>query len=172
MQKANWARAFCLLPFAFCILHLFFPRPSARRPPNPYDTTRAAIWPFAPPPGSLSPTMHPLQGKVVLITGGSSGIGRATALRLAGHGARVVVAARTTAALEQVVREAAERGAEALAVPTDVTEREQCRRAVAAAVERFGRLDVLVCSAGVSMRALFADSDLDVLEGVVRVNFL
>jgi NAD(P)-dependent dehydrogenase (short-subunit alcohol dehydrogenase family) len=115
--------------------------------------------------------MHPLQGKVVLITGGSSGIGRATALRLAGHGARVVVAARGAAALAEVVGEMAGRGAEAVAVPTDVTDREQCRRAVAAAVERFGRLDVLVCSAGVSMRAPFADSDLGVLERVVRVNF-
>jgi NAD(P)-dependent dehydrogenase (short-subunit alcohol dehydrogenase family) len=116
--------------------------------------------------------MHVLQGKVVLITGGSSGIGRATALRLAGHGARVVVAARTAAALDEVVREAAQRGAEAAAVPTDVTNREQCRRAVTVAVERFGRLDILVCCAGISMRALFADSDLAVLERVVRVNFL
>jgi len=115
--------------------------------------------------------MHPLQGKAVLITGGSSGIGRATALRLAGHGSRVAVASRNAAALAEVVREAAGRGAEALAVPTDVTDREQCRRAVAAAVEHFGRLDVLVCSAGVSLRAPFADSGLDVLERVVRVNF-
>jgi NAD(P)-dependent dehydrogenase (short-subunit alcohol dehydrogenase family) len=114
--------------------------------------------------------MHPLQGKVVLITGGSSGIGRATALRLAGLGACVAVAARTAAALDEVVRQAAP--AEALAVPTDVTDREQCRRAVAATVERFGRLDVLLCSAGVSMRAPFAESDLDALERVVRVNFL
>ncbi len=134
--------------------------------------TPAAIWPLPEAPGTLTPTMHPLQGKVVLITGGSSGIGRATALRLAGHGARVVVAARTAAALDEVVREAARRGAEAVAVPTDVTDAEQCGRAVAAAVRRFGRLDVLINSAGVSMRAPFADSRLDALERVVRVNFL
>jgi NAD(P)-dependent dehydrogenase (short-subunit alcohol dehydrogenase family) len=115
--------------------------------------------------------MHPLQGRVVLITGGSSGIGRATALRLAGQGARVVVAARTPSALNEVVGEIAARGAESLAIPTDVTDREQCQRAVTAAVERFGRLDVLICSAGVSMRAPFAESDLEVLERVVRVNF-
>ena len=115
--------------------------------------------------------MHPLQGKAVLITGGSSGIGRATALRLAGFGSRVAVAARNAAALDAVVREAAALGGDALAVPTDVTDREQCRRAVAATVERFGRLDVLLCSAGVSLRAPFADSGLDVLERVVRVNF-
>jgi NAD(P)-dependent dehydrogenase (short-subunit alcohol dehydrogenase family) len=52
-----------------------------------------------------------------------------------------------------------------------VTDAEQCRRAVAAAVERFGRLDVLLCSAGVSMRAYFENSDLAAMERVVRVNF-
>jgi NAD(P)-dependent dehydrogenase (short-subunit alcohol dehydrogenase family) len=115
--------------------------------------------------------MHFLAGKVVLITGGSSGIGRAAALRLAGFGARVAVAARTAAALDEVVREVAGLGSEALAVPTDVTQREQCGRAVAATVERFGRLDVLLCSAGVSLRAPFAETALDVMEHVVRVNF-
>jgi NAD(P)-dependent dehydrogenase (short-subunit alcohol dehydrogenase family) len=116
--------------------------------------------------------MHPLEGKAILITGGSSGIGRATALRLAGHGGRVAVAARNAVALEAVVREAAALGGEAMAVPTDVTDREQCSRAIATAVDRFGRLDVLICSAGVSLRAPFADSDPEVLEHVVRVNFL
>jgi NAD(P)-dependent dehydrogenase (short-subunit alcohol dehydrogenase family) len=112
-----------------------------------------------------------LTGKVVLITGGSSGIGRAAALRLAGHGARLVLAARQLQLLEEAVREVTSRGAEAASVPTDVTEPEQCRRAVEAAVDRFGRLDVLICSAGVSMRAAFADSDLAVIERVMRVNF-
>jgi NAD(P)-dependent dehydrogenase (short-subunit alcohol dehydrogenase family) len=115
--------------------------------------------------------LHPLTGKVVLITGGSSGIGRATALRLARYGARLVVAARQPAPLEEVVREIASCGGEALAAPTDVTDADQCRRAVATTVDRFGRLDVLICSAGVSMRAAFADSDLAVIERVMRVNF-
>src|SRR6516225_1929587 len=101
--------------------------------------------------------MHPLYEKVALITGGSSGIGRATALRLAGHGARIAVAARTQQALDDVVREVHARGAEGLALPTDVTDAEQCRAAVEAAVARWGKLDALLCSAGVSLRALFAD---------------
>src|SRR5207237_5684039 len=105
-------------------------------------------------------TMAPLHNKVVLVTGGSSGIGRATALRLASLGARVAVAARTEAALGAVVKEVEARGGEALAVPADVTEAGQCRRAVEAAVGRFGRLDVLVCSAGISMRPFFGESDL------------
>jgi NAD(P)-dependent dehydrogenase (short-subunit alcohol dehydrogenase family) len=115
--------------------------------------------------------MHPLSDKVVLITGGSSGIGRATALRLAGHGAKVAVAARGREALDEVVHEAAGRGAEALAVPADVLEPEQCRQAVEATVARFGRLDVLICSAGLSMRAYFDGSDLAAMQRVMRVNF-
>jgi NAD(P)-dependent dehydrogenase (short-subunit alcohol dehydrogenase family) len=115
--------------------------------------------------------MQGLDGKVVLITGGSSGIGRATALRLADLGARIVLAARHAETLDQVVEEIAVRGAQACSVPTDVTDCDQCQRAVEAAVERFGGLDVLICSAGVSLRANFADCALDVLEGVMRVNF-
>lgn len=115
--------------------------------------------------------MHPLSGKVVLVTGGSSGIGRATALRLARHGCQVVVAARDAAALDDVVKHAAGLGADALAVPTDVTDADQCHAAVAAAVARFGGLDILICSAGVSMRAYFAGCDLAAMERVMRVNF-
>ncbi len=114
--------------------------------------------------------MHALQGKVALVTGGSSGIGRATALHLAGVGARVMVAARDAAALESVAREAP--AGSVATVPTDVTDREQCRRAVADTVARFGQLDIVICSAGLSMRAPFADADLAVMERVVRVNFL
>src|SRR5262249_56660677 len=73
--------------------------------------------------------MKTLRGKVVLITGASSGIGRATALRLASAGARLVLASRGVEALEGVCREAAALGAEAIAVPTDVTQREPGRRA-------------------------------------------
>lgn len=115
--------------------------------------------------------MQPLRDKVVLITGGSSGIGRATALRMAGFGSKVVVAARNEAALREVVREANARGAEALAVEADVTDADQCRRAVEATVARFGRLDILICSAGLSMRTYFAGSDLAAIERVIRVNF-
>ena len=115
--------------------------------------------------------MHPLTGKVALVTGGSSGIGRATALRLASFGTRIALAARTEAALQEVVREAESLGVEALAVPTDVTDVEQCRCAVESTVGHFGRLDVLICSAGVSMRGMFADAEPAALEQIMRVNF-
>jgi NAD(P)-dependent dehydrogenase (short-subunit alcohol dehydrogenase family) len=112
-----------------------------------------------------------MQGKVVLVTGASSGIGRATSLRLAGLGARIAVAARTAAALDEVVREATALGGEGLALPTDVTDAEQCRRAVEAAAARWGRLDAVICCAGVSLRALFAECAPAVMEQVFRVNF-
>jgi NAD(P)-dependent dehydrogenase (short-subunit alcohol dehydrogenase family) len=115
--------------------------------------------------------MQALHGKVVLITGASSGIGRATALRLASLGARLGLAARTAAKLEGVAREVTALGAEALVLPTDVADRDQCRWAVEATADRFGRLDVLLCGAGISLRGAFADCDLDALERVMRVNF-
>ncbi|HEY7315538.1 MAG TPA: SDR family oxidoreductase [Gemmataceae bacterium] len=115
--------------------------------------------------------MHPLHGKVALITGGSSGIGRATALRLASFGTRVAVAARTAETLDEVARQIKALGVEALTVPTDVTDVEQCRQAVEATIAQFGRLDVLLCSAGLSMRGMFADSEPAALERVMRVNF-
>jgi NAD(P)-dependent dehydrogenase (short-subunit alcohol dehydrogenase family) len=115
--------------------------------------------------------MPPLRDKVVLVTGASSGIGRGTALRLASLGARLVLAARSQENLQTVAAETKQLGAETLVVPTDVTEAEQCRHAVEAAVERFGQLDVLLCSAGLSMRGDFADSDLAAMERVIRVNF-
>jgi NAD(P)-dependent dehydrogenase (short-subunit alcohol dehydrogenase family) len=115
--------------------------------------------------------MHPLAEKVVLVTGGSSGIGKATALRLAGFGARVAIASRNKQALDEVAAEAKQRGADALVVPTDVTDPDQCRKAVDATVERFGRLDALICSAGLSMRTYFEGSNLAAMERVIRVNF-
>lgn len=115
--------------------------------------------------------MHPLHGKIVLITGASSGIGRATALQLAGLGAHVGLASRSREALEELAKEIGARGARALVVPTDVTEAEQCRRAVEETVAHFGRLDILLCSAGLSMRSYFEGSALEALERVMRVNF-
>src|SRR5437870_3163037 len=97
---------------------------------------------------SYNRTMHPFKEKVALITGGSSGIGRATALRLARLGAQIVVASRNQTALDEVVTEVENNGGQALAVATDVTQPEDCRRAVEATVAHFGRLDILLCSAG------------------------
>ncbi len=117
------------------------------------------------------PPMKAFRDKTALVTGASSGIGRATAVRLAGHGARLALAARNAAALDEVRREVEGRGGRALVLPTDVTVAEQVARAVEAAVAHFGGIDILLCSAGLSMRAYFESSQLEAMERVVRVNF-
>ncbi|GGK28382.1 hypothetical protein GCM10008955_22700 [Deinococcus malanensis] len=89
-----------------------------------------------------------LRGKVVVITGASSGIGRAVALECSVRGARVVLAARHQEPLERVAQEVRDLGGEVLVVPTDVRERLQVERLVAQAVNHFGQLDVMVNNAG------------------------
>ena len=111
------------------------------------------------------------QQQVLLITGASSGIGAALACRLASLGAAIVLAARSAERLQSVAREVQQLGGRAAVAITDVTDPEQCRRCVQTAVETFGQLDVLVCSAGISMRGLFAQTSLDAIERVMRVNF-
>ena len=115
--------------------------------------------------------MESLRNKTVLITGGSSGIGKATALRLAHHGAQVALVARNRESLEQVRAEIVQAGGAALAVPADVTDAEQVRHAVEATVSHFGKLDILICSAGLSMRTYFEGSQLEAMERVMCVNF-
>lgn len=92
--------------------------------------------------------MFDLTGKVALVTGASSGMGKATAIALANQGAKVVVCARRMEKLEAVAAEIKSRGKEALPVAMDVTNKAQVDAAVAAAVRTFGRLDILVNNAG------------------------
>jgi NAD(P)-dependent dehydrogenase (short-subunit alcohol dehydrogenase family) len=82
-----------------------------------------------------------MEGKVALVTGGSSGIGRATALAFANEGARVVIANRTQDTGERVVREIVEAGGKAIWVKTDVTQADQVEAMVRAALDAYGRLD-------------------------------
>lgn len=90
-----------------------------------------------------------LAGKVALVTGGTSGIGRATATLFAREGASVAITGRNQERGEQVVREIHEGGGEALFLRSDVRVADECRRAVEATLERFGRIDVLYNNAGV-----------------------
>jgi short-subunit dehydrogenase len=109
---------------------------------------------------------------VVIVTGASSGIGRALALRLADQGARLTLAARRAEQLEEVAQECRRRGGEALVVPTDVAEQEQCRRLIEQTVERYERIDTLINNAGVNMTDRFVDlRDLKVFEYVMAVDF-
>jgi len=112
-------------------------------------------------------------GKTIVVTGASSGIGRALCLALAPQRARLVLSGRDEARLEQAAEACRALGAEALAVRADVTVPAQCRLLVARAVERFGGVDVLVNNAGIGMIALFDEvQDLSVFESLMRVNYL
>lgn len=94
--------------------------------------------------------MGTLDGQVVLIFGASSGIGRAAAVAFAEAGAAVALAARRGSQLAELAAELGTSGHQALALPTDVGHRDQVDRAVAATVERFGRIDVMVNAAGLN----------------------
>jgi NADP-dependent 3-hydroxy acid dehydrogenase YdfG len=89
-----------------------------------------------------------IQGKIVVITGASSGLGEATARRLSAEGATVVLGARRADRIEALAAELKARNGEALALATDVTESAQVQRLVDAAVERYGRIDVMINNAG------------------------
>lgn len=114
---------------------------------------------------------HFLENKVVIITGASSGIGMACARIMALKGASVVLAARRIDRLIPLREEVLLNGRRALAIQTDVTREEDCRKLIETTVREFGRIDVLINNAGVSMRAMFADLHLDVLRKVMDVNF-
>jgi NAD(P)-dependent dehydrogenase (short-subunit alcohol dehydrogenase family) len=89
-----------------------------------------------------------LAGKVTVITGGGRGIGRAIALKFAGEGAAVVVAARTESEIEAVAKEIRDAGGRALGLPADVAEENHCERLISASVAQFGHVDILVNNAG------------------------
>ena len=109
--------------------------------------------------------------KRVIITGASSGIGLALAREVARRGARVVMGARSGEKLEALAREIDPAGERTAWTVTDVTREEDCRRLVELAAERFGGVDILICNAGISMRALFEEVDLSVLHRLMDVNF-
>jgi short-subunit dehydrogenase len=112
-------------------------------------------------------------GKTIVVTGASSGIGRALCLALAAQRPRLVLSGRDEARLEQAAEACRAEGAEALAVRADVTVPAQCQLLISRAVERFGGVDVLVNNAGIGMIALFEEvQDLSVFESLMRVNYL
>lgn len=117
--------------------------------------------------------MDAFTGKTVLISGASSGIGRALALALAQPGTRLALTARDAARLASTSQECAARGAAVLAAPADVTRPGDCTSVVEQTLARFGRLDALVNNAGVTMWGRFdALRDLAVFGRLLAVNYL
>lgn len=114
--------------------------------------------------------MSGIDGKVCAITGASSGIGEAIALELAGRGAAVVLGARRTDRLQALARRIADAGGRVAIEPVDVTQRADLDRLARAAVERFGRLDVLVSNAGIARTSPMDELDVDGWDAMINVN--
>ena len=113
---------------------------------------------------------RPSSRPVVVLTGASSGIGRATALAFAGQGAQLVLAARGREALEQVAAECELAGARAIAVPTDVTDIKAVRGLAGAAVERFGGIDVWINNVGTGAVGAFDSTPMEAHRRVIESN--
>jgi NADP-dependent 3-hydroxy acid dehydrogenase YdfG len=111
-----------------------------------------------------------IDGKVVVITGASSGLGEATARHLVAQGARVVLGARRLDRLRALVEELRAGGGQAIALATDVTDKAQVRRLVDAAVEAFGRVDVLVNNAGLMPHSPLERLKVDDWDRMIDVN--
>jgi short-subunit dehydrogenase len=112
-----------------------------------------------------------LRGRRILITGASSGIGRSLAQQLAEAGARLILAARSEDKLRDLAGTLSSLGAEALALPADITKNEDRHRLLEQVKTRLGTLDVLINNAGVASWAHFADSSEAILRQVMEVNF-
>src|SRR5437870_2850118 len=115
---------------------------------------------------------YDLNQAVVVITGASSGIGRAAARQFARAGARLVLAARRADVLGDVAGECEAVGARAVVVPTDVTEPVEVERLARRAIEEFGRIDVWCNNAGVYLMGAITDVPLEVHRRTVDVNLL
>lgn len=115
----------------------------------------------------------PLRGAVIVVTGASSGIGRATALAFAGQGARLVLAARRALPLEEAARDCRDRsGTAAIAVPTDVADAAAVEALAATALEEFGRIDIWVNNAGAGVIGPFAEVPLALHRRTIETNLM
>jgi NAD(P)-dependent dehydrogenase (short-subunit alcohol dehydrogenase family) len=112
------------------------------------------------------------ENKVVIITGASAGIGLEVAKLLAAQGACLVLAARNPALLGEAAEVCRSLGAKVIGVPTDVSDREQCRLLIERAVSEFGRIDALINNAGISMHARFDElHDIEAVERITAINY-
>ncbi|MBC2776580.1 SDR family oxidoreductase [Parasphingopyxis marina] len=114
--------------------------------------------------------MQRLEGRIVIVTGASSGIGEAVAIAFAEVGAKVVLAARRQDRLDALAQRIAQAGGEALAVATDVTDEAAVERLFATAVEKFGRVDVLINNAGIADSTACEDLALERWQQVLDTN--
>ncbi|SVE27488.1 uncharacterized protein METZ01_LOCUS480342, partial [marine metagenome] len=112
-----------------------------------------------------------MKNKVIIITGASSGIGTSLAFESAKNNNKLVLASRDKKRLSEIVKEIHDKRIDAIYVQTDVTNKENCRNLIDKTIERYGRIDVLINNAGISMHALFNELDLNIVEKVMNTNF-
>ena len=112
-----------------------------------------------------------MQNKVVIITGASSGIGKACAMEFNKRNASLVLVARTESKLIELKKDIDYQGGSSIYVVADVSIESDCQMVVERAIGQYGRIDVLLNNAGISMRALFTDTDLEAFDQVMKINF-
>ncbi len=112
-----------------------------------------------------------MEGKVVIVTGGSSGIGKAIAEAFGSRGSKILITGRNQNDLDQAVTELRQKGIDAHGFQADVSREEDNQKMATEALFRFGRIDILVNNAGITMRALFEEVELEVVKKVMDINF-
>lgn len=113
--------------------------------------------------------MNDFSGKTIIITGASSGIGKACALEFGKRGANLVLAARNSELLKSVAAQMT--SGKVVTVIADVSREEDCKNIIESAIKNFGAVNILINNAGISMRALFSEADIKVLKQVMEINF-
>jgi short-subunit dehydrogenase len=122
--------------------------------------------------GSLTVSEDTFREKTVIVTGASSGIGRALALLLADEGAWLALAARNAQRLDSLAEECQQRGGKAIAIPTDVADEARCKTLIQHTQETYGRIDMMVNNAGMDVVSKLEDlADLHLFKQVIEVNF-
>ncbi len=114
--------------------------------------------------------MNRLAGKVVIVTGSSSGIGKAIALRFGKEGAKVVLAARRLQLCEEIVRRIKQNDGEACAIQTDITDEQQVSALIQQTVSQYGRLDILINNAGIFGGGSIASTDIRAFDEIMTTN--
>jgi short-subunit dehydrogenase len=112
-----------------------------------------------------------MKGKVVIITGGSSGIGKALAEKFGSEGSKIFITGRNNDELERTVSELRAKAIDIYGFQADVSVEDDNKRMAEEALRHFGRIDILINNAGISMRALFSEVDLSVVKKVMDINF-
>jgi dehydrogenase/reductase SDR family member 7B len=112
-----------------------------------------------------------MQDKIVVITGGTSGIGKALAEKFGKHGSKILVTGRNEEELARTVAELKANGITIAGFRADVSKEDDNRRMAEEAIKLYGTIDILINNAGISMRALFSEVDLEVVKKVMDINF-